>query len=56
MQIVFNCIEKSSEAPTMTARYNAVFAYYYRSVFMYAERFCDAKINSSSVPKAAAEF
>ena len=52
-EIVF---KKCSEAPIMTARYNAVFANFFRSVFMCAERFCDAKMNSSSVPKPAAEF
>lgn len=39
----------------MTAYSFVVFAYYFRSVFMCTECFCDAKNNSSSVPMTAAE-
>ena len=38
----------------MTVRFSAVFANFFRSVFMCAERFCDAKMNSSSVRKVLA--
>ncbi len=37
----------------MTTLTTVVFAYYFRSVFMCAERSCLAKINSGEVPGAA---
>ncbi len=36
----------------MTARFSVVFCGFARSVFLGAERFCDAKINSGSMPNA----
>jgi len=37
---------------TMTARFSITFALFERSVFISAERFCDAKMNSGSMPNA----
>ncbi len=40
----------------MTTSMTVVFAYYFSSVFMCAERFCHANFNTAKVPTAAAEF
>ena len=37
---------------TMTAHFSIAFALFERSVFISAERFCDAKMNSGSMPNA----